>query len=58
MRTKKTRYVVLAKKLTDKQQAKIAALKLPGVGTQAQDYRTYPQGSLAPRHWALSMTTG
>jgi cell division protein FtsI/penicillin-binding protein 2 len=47
MRTKKTRYVVLAKKLTDTQQAKIAALKLPGVGTQAQDYRTYPQGSLA-----------
>jgi cell division protein FtsI/penicillin-binding protein 2 len=47
MRTKKTRYVVLAKKLTDAQQAKIARLKLPGVGTVAQDYRTYPQNSLA-----------
>lgn len=47
MKTKKTRYVVLAKKLTDDQHDKIAALKLPGVGTQAQDYRTYPQGSLA-----------
>jgi cell division protein FtsI/penicillin-binding protein 2 len=47
MRAKKTRYVVLAKKLTDAQQAKIAALKLPGIGTQAVDYRTYPQGSLA-----------
>lgn len=47
MNTKKTRYVILAKQLTDAQHDKIAALKLPGVGTQAQDYRTYPQGSLA-----------
>lgn len=47
MRTKKTHYVVLAKKLSDAQKGKIAALKLPGVGTQAQDYRTYPQNGLA-----------
>ncbi len=47
MRTKKTRYVVLAKKLSDAQQSKIAKLKLPGIGTVAQDYRTYPQNSLA-----------
>lgn len=47
MRTKKTRYAVLAKKLTKVQQAKITALKLPGVGTVAQDFRTYPQNSLA-----------
>lgn len=47
MRTKKTRYVALAKKLTDTQQTKIAKLKLPGVGTVEQDYRTYPQNSLA-----------
>jgi stage V sporulation protein D (sporulation-specific penicillin-binding protein) len=47
MKTKNTRYAVLAKKLTGTQQAKIANLKLPGVGTQAQNYRTYPQGSLA-----------
>ena len=47
IKTKKTRYVVLAKKLTPEQHNKIAALKLPGIGTQAQNYRTYPQGSLA-----------
>ncbi len=47
MQTKSTRYVILAKKLTNTQQAKITALKLPGVGAQAQDYRTYPQNGLA-----------
>jgi stage V sporulation protein D (sporulation-specific penicillin-binding protein) len=47
MKTKNTRYAILAKKVSGAQQAKITALKLPGVGTQAQDYRTYPQSSLA-----------
>jgi stage V sporulation protein D (sporulation-specific penicillin-binding protein) len=47
MKTKGTRYAILSKKLTRDQEAKIAVLKLPGVGTQAQNYRTYPQGSLA-----------
>ncbi len=47
VRTKDTRYVVLAKKLSKAQQAKITALKLPGIGTVAQDYRTYPQSNLA-----------
>lgn len=47
MKTKKTRYAILAKKLTGDQQAAIAKLKLPGIGTQALDYRTYPQNSLA-----------
>ena len=47
MQTKNTRYVVLAKKLTEAQNQQILGLKLPGVGTQAQDYRTYPQGSLS-----------
>ncbi|PIZ61602.1 hypothetical protein COY17_04060 [Candidatus Saccharibacteria bacterium CG_4_10_14_0_2_um_filter_52_9] len=46
MRTKDTRYVVLGKKLSKEQSQKIAALKLPGVGTIAQDYRTYPQSTL------------
>ncbi|MEK7600293.1 MAG: penicillin-binding protein 2 [Patescibacteria group bacterium] len=46
MKAKDTRYVILAKKLSKEQHAKIAALKLAGVGTQEQDYRTYPQGSL------------
>lgn len=47
MQAKKTRYVVLAKKLPEKQSNKIAKLKLPGIGTIAQDYRTYPQANLA-----------
>ncbi len=47
MQTKNTRYVVLAKRLTESQNQAITALKLPGVGTQSQDYRTYPQGQLA-----------
>jgi cell division protein FtsI/penicillin-binding protein 2 len=45
--TKDTRYVVLAKRLSIDQQKKIAELKMPGVGTLAQDYRVYAQGSLA-----------
>ncbi|HSX36979.1 MAG TPA: penicillin-binding protein 2 [Patescibacteria group bacterium] len=45
--TKSTRYVVLAKKLSQDQNGKILALKYPGLGTQEQDYRTYPQGELA-----------
>lgn len=44
---KKSRYAILGKKLTTDQKKKIAALKLPGVGTQAQNYRTYPQEKLA-----------
>jgi len=47
MRTKNSRYVILAKRLSEDQMNKLTALKLPGVGLQAQDYRTYPQGSLA-----------
>jgi cell division protein FtsI/penicillin-binding protein 2 len=47
LKTKDTRYVVLGKKLTPAQNTKILAFKFPGVGTQEQDYRTYPQGSLA-----------
>ena len=47
LKAKKTRYVVLAKKISEQQSQKILALKFPGVGTIAQDYRTYPQGSLA-----------
>jgi len=47
LKTKDTRYVVLAKKLNGDQGKKVAGLKEPGLGTQAQNYRTYPQGSLA-----------
>jgi stage V sporulation protein D (sporulation-specific penicillin-binding protein) len=45
--TKNTRYVILAKKLTPEQNTKILDMKLPGIGSTALDYRTYPQGSLA-----------
>ncbi|MGA3150068.1 MAG: penicillin-binding protein 2 [Candidatus Saccharimonadales bacterium] len=47
MQTSGTRYVVLADRLSEGQNNQIMALKLPGIGTQAQDYRTYPQGTLA-----------
>ena len=47
MRTPGTRYVVLAKRLSEEQRDQITQLKLPGVGTQPQDYRIYAQGSLA-----------
>ncbi len=47
MATPDTRYVVLAKKLSADQSRRILALKIPGIGTQGQDYRTYPQGTLA-----------
>lgn len=42
-----SRYSVLAKKLTREQKAKIDSLHLKGIGTREQEYRTYPQGSLA-----------
>lgn len=47
MNTKNTRYVVLAKRLDSKQSKQLLTAKIPGVGTQAQDYRIYPQGALA-----------
>ena len=47
MKTRNSRYQVLAQRLSNDQQSQIMALKLPGVGVQAQDYRAYPQGDLA-----------
>lgn len=47
MKTPDSRYAILAKKLTHDQNDQILALKLKGIGTQEQNYRTYPQGSLA-----------
>jgi stage V sporulation protein D (sporulation-specific penicillin-binding protein) len=44
---RKGRYVILAKKVTESQKAAILKYKLAGIGVQAQDYRTYPQGVLA-----------
>lgn len=47
MKVKGSRYQILAKRLSPEQQKKILSLKLPGIGLQAQSYRTYPQGALA-----------
>ena len=47
IKSNSSRYVVLAKRLSEEQQGQVLALKLPGVGAQAINYRTYPQGSLA-----------
>jgi cell division protein FtsI/penicillin-binding protein 2 len=47
VQTKNTRYVVLAKKVTEDKKKQLLAYKYPGIGAQEQDYRTYPQGTLA-----------
>lgn len=47
MKTQKSRYVVLARRLSEDQHKQIAGLELPGVGTQAVNFRTYPQNTLA-----------
>lgn len=47
MDTKGTRYVILAKRLSADQSQRLLALKIPGIGTQGEDYRVYPQGQLA-----------
>jgi cell division protein FtsI/penicillin-binding protein 2 len=47
LETKNTRYVVLARKVTKDQKEALLAKKYPGVGAQEQQYRTYPDGSLA-----------
>ena len=44
---KGTQYAVLAKKLTQTQSDAITKLKDPGLGTQGQYYRVYPDGDLA-----------
>jgi cell division protein FtsI/penicillin-binding protein 2 len=44
---KYTQYVVIARKLSQSQNQKIVALQDPGLGTTGQDYRVYPDGSLA-----------
>lgn len=47
MKTPDTRYVILAKRLSDDQHKKLDALDLKGVGTRDYQYRTYPDGVLA-----------
>jgi stage V sporulation protein D (sporulation-specific penicillin-binding protein) len=47
IKTPNSRYVILQKRITREQKDKITALKLPGIGLQEQNYRNYPQGTLA-----------
>ncbi len=47
LKTPKTRYVVLSKKLSRDQHEAISKLDIKGVGTREETYRTYPQGELA-----------
>lgn len=47
LKSKDTRYVVLAKKVAEDKQKAILKHKYPGVGTQEVSYRTYPNGQLA-----------
>ncbi len=41
------RYSILAKKLDKQQKEKLDALKEKGIGTREEEYRVYPQGTLA-----------
>lgn len=47
MSVKDSRYQILANRVSERQKNQLVALKLPGIGVQARDYRVYPQGSLA-----------
>jgi cell division protein FtsI/penicillin-binding protein 2 len=47
LQVKKTRYVVLKKKVTAETNKKVLALKYPGIASQQVNYRVYPQGELA-----------
>src|ERR1700721_3139198 len=58
MKTPDTQYVILAKKLTQSQSNKILGFKLPGIGTQSQDYRIYPEGSLASQELGFVNDSG
>lgn len=42
-----SRYQILAKKVTKPQKEKLLSYKYPGLGVQAQDYRVYPDGTMA-----------
>jgi cell division protein FtsI/penicillin-binding protein 2 len=44
---KDTRYIVLAKKISKDTRDKLLKYKFPGIGSEEQSYRTYPDGSLA-----------
>lgn len=47
LRAKDTRYVVIARRVEKPQKEAIIKKKYPGIGAQEQQYRVYPNGSLA-----------
>jgi len=47
LKTEDTRYVILAKKVTEEQKEEIIKRKYPGIVAQEQYYRVYPNSSLA-----------
>jgi cell division protein FtsI/penicillin-binding protein 2 len=47
LRTKDTRYVIIGRKVSKEQKEAILKPRYPGIGAQEQQYRTYPNGSLA-----------
>lgn len=58
MKSKNTQYVILASKLSQNQSNAINKLNLPGLGTRAEEYRTYPDGSLASQILGFVDTNG
>lgn len=55
---KTSQYVVLANQLTEAQSNKILGYNLVGIGTKGQDYRVYPDGSLAAQTLGFVNNTG
>ena len=47
LRTKETRYVILARKVDDQRRQQILKPRYPGIGAQEQHFLTYPDGALA-----------
>ncbi len=47
LKTKDTRYVILAKKVAPEKRDKLMGYKFAGLYSEVHDFRTYPQGSLA-----------
>lgn len=47
LETKDTQYAIIKKRVSATQEQRLLAYKYPGIGAQEQDYRSYPDGSLA-----------
>jgi cell division protein FtsI/penicillin-binding protein 2 len=56
--TKNTQYVILAHKISSVQSKKVLSYQYPGIGTQGQDYRIYPNGDLAAQVLGFVNNTG